>query len=165
MAVVLAPDGRRVLLLRREIFVLWDLPGGKIERGETPVDAVVRETREETGLEIAIDREVGRYLSQSVYGRGEQLTHVYRARVAGGKPKRFGFEVTELRWFGVEDLPRGLQPLHRQMVADALAAQGAPVERTVPFSRWKLYPARIVFPIAAGFNNSLRWVFRGFRRE
>ena len=60
MAVVLSEDRQRVLLLRREVFILWDLPGGGIEKHEAPMDAAVRECREETGIEIQIERLVGR---------------------------------------------------------------------------------------------------------
>ena len=34
----------------------------------------------------------------SVYGRGDQLTHVFAARAIGGRPKRIGLEITGLRW-------------------------------------------------------------------
>lgn len=145
MSVVLSDDRRQVLLLRREVFILWDLPGGAIEQDEDPADAAVRETREESGYEIALERFVGRYLCQSIYSAGDQLTYVFRARVIGGAAKRFGLETTGLHWFPVRALPRGLQPLQRQMIADALADLPEPVERRIDFPRWKLYPARVVF--------------------
>jgi 8-oxo-dGTP pyrophosphatase MutT (NUDIX family) len=145
MSVVLSNDRQQVLLLRREVFILWDLPGGAIEKGESPADAAVREAREESGYHIALDHFVGRYLCQSIYGAGDQLTHVFRARVIGGKPKHFGLETTGLRWFPIHALPRGVEPLQRQMIADALADLPEPVERRIEFARWKLYPARVIF--------------------
>lgn len=156
MAVVLTPDRRQVLLLRREVFFLWDLPGGGIERNEEPACAAVRECREETGYAIEIERFIGRYLHQSVYGRGDQLTHVYRARLVGGKPKRIGLEMTGLRWCGVDDLPRGLQPLQRQMIADARGDAAEPFERQINFPNWKLYPARVVFFVLQVVNDTIR---------
>ncbi len=156
MAVVLTPDRRQVLLLRREVFFLWDLPGGGIEKNEEPARAAARECLEETGYEIATERFVGQYLHQSVYGRGDQLTHVYRARVVGGKPKRIGLEITGLRWCDVGDLPRGLQPLQRQMIADALVDGTEPFERRIDFPTWKLYPARVVFFVLRVVNDTIR---------
>ena len=132
MSVVLSDDRQQVLLLRREVFILWDLPGGGIEKGEAPADAAVREAREESGYHIAIERPVGRYLHQSIYGRGDQLTHTFR-------------ETTGLRWFPINALPRGVEPLQRQMIADALTDLPEPVERRIDFARWKLYLARVIF--------------------
>ena len=145
MSVVLSDDRQQVLLLRREVFILWDLPGGGIEKGEAPADAAVREAREESGYHIVIERPVGRYLHQSIYGRGDQLTHAFRAHVIGGKAKHFGLETTGLRWFPVNALPRGVEPLQRQMIADALTDLPEPVERQIDFARWKLYLARVIF--------------------
>lgn len=156
MVVVLSQDRRQVLLLRREVFFLWDLPGGGIEKNEEPACAAVRECREETGYEIEIERFVGRYLHQSVYGRGDQLTHVFRARAVGGKPKRIGLEITGLRWCGVDNLPRSLEQLQRQMIADALVDVVEPFERRIDFPKWKLYPARVVFFILRVVNDSIR---------
>ena len=156
MAVVLTPDHRQVLLLRREIYFLWDLPGGGIEKNEEPACAAVRECREETGIDIEIERFVGQYLHQSVYGRGDQFTYVFRARAVGGKPKRIGLEITGLRWCSVGALPRGAQPLQRQMIADALTDATEPFERRIDFPRWKLYPARVVFFVLRVVNDTIR---------
>jgi 8-oxo-dGTP pyrophosphatase MutT (NUDIX family) len=156
MAVVLTPDGRRVLLLRRQFLFLWDLPGGGIDRGEEPPAAAVRETREETGYLIEIEREVGRYRHPSVYGRGDQLTHVFRARVTGGAPRSCGWETAALRWRAVDDLPRGLEPLQRLMIGDALADSTGAVARRVDFPAWKLYPARLAFMALRAAQTLLR---------
>ena len=79
----------------------------------TPEQAAVRETHEEMGYEIAIERFVGSYTHQSVYGSGDQETKAFRGHVIGGKLKRFGLESTELKWIDVHQLPRGLEPLRR----------------------------------------------------
>jgi 8-oxo-dGTP diphosphatase len=57
-------DGRgRLLMIRRGHDPgrgLWSLPGGKVEAGESPEDAVEREVLEETGLAVRAGRELGR---------------------------------------------------------------------------------------------------------
>lgn len=155
MAVVLSREGR-VLLHRRELFWLWDLPGGAIEKGERDVDAVVREAREETGYEISVDRLVGVYYCQSVSGLGDQRTHAFRAHVVGGAAKRFGLETSGLRWCSIAELPNTLQPLHRQIIADALADAAEPFERRIDFPRWQLYPARVAFFVMGARNALVR---------
>lgn len=161
MTVVLSADGREVLLLRRTIPFLWDLPGGGIEPGERPVDAAVRECREETGHDVAIEREVGRYLHASVHGPGDQRTHAFLGRVVGGAPRGFGAETTALRWFAVDRLPRSLEALHRGIIADALAGAGGPLTRRIDFPRWKVRPARLAFRL----EHALEAVLRAFERR
>lgn len=156
MAVVLSEDQKQVLLLRREIFILWDLPGGGIEKNEDPADAAVRECQEETGIDIVVDQLVGRYQHQSVYGHGDQLTYAYRAHAVGGKPKRFGLETTGLEWRAVNNLPRGFERLHCQIIADAITGASAPFERYIAFPWWKLFLARIVFFILRYVNETIR---------
>ncbi len=164
MAVVFSPDRRQVLLLRREFIILWDFPGGGVEKGEDPADAAVREACEETGYDIELERPVGTYYHQSVYGRGDQRTYAFSARVSGGTPKRYGLETAGLKFFPLDALPRWLEPLHRQIIADALVEQAAPIERRIDFPRWKLYPARIVFFVARSVTFVLRRILRLFNK-
>ncbi|MGY1652080.1 NUDIX domain-containing protein [Geodermatophilus sp. SYSU D01119] len=61
-AVVLDDAGRLLLVRRRNEpgRGLWSVPGGRVEPGESLVDAVAREVREETGLAVTVGAEVGR---------------------------------------------------------------------------------------------------------
>ena len=59
--IVLNDEGDQVLLQRRRDFRIWTLPGGRTEAGESWEDSAVRETFEETGFQIAVDRRTGIY--------------------------------------------------------------------------------------------------------
>ncbi|MGB3770006.1 MAG: (deoxy)nucleoside triphosphate pyrophosphohydrolase [Rhodococcus sp. (in: high G+C Gram-positive bacteria)] len=56
-------ENGRLLLARRasppELAGLWELPGGKVDPGETPEDALVRELREELDIEVTVDGVIG----------------------------------------------------------------------------------------------------------
>jgi 8-oxo-dGTP diphosphatase len=109
-ATALVVDERgRILLARRahEPYAgLWDLPGGFLDEGEEPLDALRRELREETGVEI----EPGQFFGIVVdrYGDSDDaratLNLYWLARVVQGEP-RPADDVTELRWFGRDELP------------------------------------------------------------
>jgi ADP-ribose pyrophosphatase YjhB (NUDIX family) len=89
-AVVVDQDGR-ILLHRRDDNELWSIPGGGMEVGERIVDTVVREVREETGLEVEPGRIIGIYSNpQHVveYADGEvrqQFSVCFVCRLVGGE--------------------------------------------------------------------------------
>jgi mutator protein MutT len=107
-ALVVDEQGR-ILLGRRSAEVehgKWDLPGGFLEEGEHPVGALVRELREETGLEIEPLRFFGFWTDS--YGAGPDarstLNLYWVARMVTGEP-RAADDVSELRWFARDALP------------------------------------------------------------
>lgn len=100
-AICRTPGG--IVLLRRGIepgHGLWVYPGGYVDRGESLQAAAARETREEIGLEVRIDRLVGVY---SYPGR-PVIVVVYAAEVIGGEA-RGGPEALEVRTFDRAAIP------------------------------------------------------------
>lgn len=98
-------DGRgRVLLIRHTPAAgwgdAWVTPGGRLEEGETTVDGLRREVREEVGLDV-VDPSLTRILQQTL-SDGTRVRHGYFAqfvaRAASGTPRR-GPDVHEVRWF------------------------------------------------------------------
>ena len=99
----------RVLLGRRNITPYngwWDVPGGFLEPGEHPEDGARRELREETGLEVEIERLIGVYMD--TYGEDGAGDHIlnfyYLCRTAGGT-LRPDDDLSHLEWFAPADLP------------------------------------------------------------
>lgn len=122
-AIVVDGEGR-LLLGRRagEPFAgMWDTPGGFVEEGEHPLDALRRELREETGLEVEPGRFVGVWMDAygDAPGATSTLNLYWEARVVGGEP-RAADDVAELAWFAAHELP-GPGELAFSTVGDALA--------------------------------------------
>jgi ADP-ribose pyrophosphatase YjhB (NUDIX family) len=107
-ALVLDGDGR-VLLGRRAQEPgegRWDILGGFVEEDEDPLDALRRELREETGLDVEPIEWVGAVADRYGDDGGATLNLCWTARVVGGELRRDA-ELAELRWFGRSELPRG----------------------------------------------------------
>ena len=109
VSALVVDEKRRVLLARRAYEPdagLWDTPGGFLEAGEEPVDALRRELLEETSLTIEVGDFVGMFTDR--YGDGpsaaEVLNLVWEVRISGGEPNAAD-DVSELRWFATDALP------------------------------------------------------------
>ncbi len=85
-AVILCEDGSIVLIKRKydPYKDSWALPGGFVELGETVDSAVVREAKEETGLEVEIISLVGVYSDPERDPRGHTVTVCYLTKKIGG---------------------------------------------------------------------------------
>lgn len=118
-------EGDRVVLTLRPELRGWELPGGRIDPGETPEEAVIREVQEETGLEVAVERLAGRYRR---LGFLPHMAWVYRCRPVGGRLATSP-ETPRVQWFALDDIPGTLFPWYRGPLKDALPETGPPVER------------------------------------
>ena len=108
----------KVLLCRRNDFDVWNLPGGGMEKGETVDEAVVREVREETGLEVEVDRLVGVYSKP----QKDEVVLSFLCREVDGKLTTTE-ESVECEYFDPDDLPPNTLPKHAERVKDALVGQ------------------------------------------
>jgi 8-oxo-dGTP diphosphatase len=95
-------DGDRVLAAQRceppSLAGLWEFPGGKVEPGETDEAALVRECREELGVDVMLGARIGRDWPIGEYG----VLRVWLAGIAAGELT--AREHSALRWLTLEEL-------------------------------------------------------------
>ncbi len=117
-----------VLLVKRDNPLLWELPGGNIIAGETPVETVIREVYEETGVTIEIVELLG------WYGRTGFRAHqapVYVCRPTGGTLTAGGDDVVQVQYFLLHALPRGHFPWYGPILQhDLFSNEPRPLQRT-----------------------------------
>jgi ADP-ribose pyrophosphatase YjhB (NUDIX family) len=136
VSAVIVDEGGRMLLQQRTDNGRWGLPGGAVEFGESIVEALHREVREETGLAIEIGRLIGVYSHPDChqitkYADGNVFHFVstcFECRPTGGT-LTLGDETSGLAWFAPPAWPPDLLPVHRIRIDDALARATSPFVR------------------------------------
>ncbi|MGE8047212.1 NUDIX hydrolase [Pseudomonas monteilii] len=95
--IIYRKDGEVLFVRKRN--AKWNLPGGRVERNETPLEAAMREMAEETGL--AFDEL--RYLT--MYREDKVIHYLFEARKADDKPRPRN-EIEACRWIKASDVSR-----------------------------------------------------------
>jgi ADP-ribose pyrophosphatase YjhB (NUDIX family) len=105
----LCVENGRLLLVRRAAEPFkgqWDIPGGFLEEGESPLEGLRRELKEETGLDVEPQRFLGIWIDR--YGgdsTAEATLNLYWTATVTGGEARPADDVSELRWFDRDELP------------------------------------------------------------
>jgi 8-oxo-dGTP pyrophosphatase MutT (NUDIX family) len=142
-ALALIFDDRRRLLLQQRPNGRWCLPGGEIDPGESPADALVREVWEEMGVTVEPVRVAGVFGGPAwhvTYDNGDEdtaLDLVFESRITSGTITPDGIEVVDTAFFGAEeiaglDLSRSDRLILAQAFHSGEAAYFAPPTWTPP---------------------------------
>jgi ADP-ribose pyrophosphatase YjhB (NUDIX family) len=117
----------KILLTQREDFETWILPSGGVEDGESLAQAAIRETKEETGLDVKLTSLVG------IYSRlGNLLSNhaaLFLAEVVGGEIQCQEGETIAVEWFSFDEIPSPLSVGQEQKIKDAIAGRNGIVMR------------------------------------
>ena len=137
----------KILLTKREDFEVWCLPSGGVEEGESLAEAALRETKEETGVDVELTRLVGVY--SRLGGMPDVHAVLYEARPIGGELRLQPGETIELKYFAFDELPNEIAFAHKKRIADAFNGKsGISVKQEIKTSyevvtdRDKLYTLR-----------------------
>jgi 8-oxo-dGTP diphosphatase len=126
-AIIPFPEDK-ILLVKRDTVPFkgyWALPGGRMDPGETIDQTIVRECREETGLDVEIVRVIGEYVEIGVKDdvEYEYYPTCFLVKVIAGEIKRQESEIQEIRLFSLKRLPNPLAFVHEKMIADYLSSK------------------------------------------
>ncbi len=108
----------KILLTKREDFETWILPSGGVEEGESLAQAAIRETKEETGLDVELTRLVGVYSRLSNMSPGYMV--LFAAKPVSGEIKCQEGETIAVEWFVFNEIPSPLSLGHKRRIKDAI---------------------------------------------
>ena len=113
-------DAGHVLLLKHRFRAGsgWGLPGGFLEAGEQPLEALKRELREEVGMEI----ESAEVFAARSFKKPRQVEVLFRCH-ANSEVKPKTMEVERAEWFALDSLPDGLPRDQRRLVERAAQSE------------------------------------------
>lgn len=106
-----------ILWCLRSDYNIWNLPGGSVENGEAPWDCVIREVKEETGLDIIVEKLIG------IYSKLEENDLVFscKCRVVSGD-LQINEEAKEIKYFDLNKLPQNIVQKQVERVKDYFAS-------------------------------------------
>lgn len=95
---------------------MWNLPGGGLEKGETPWQGVIREVKEEVGLDVEVIK------LQGVYSKTfeDDIILSFVCRQVGGK-LTLSDEADDIKYFSLNELPVNTVPRHIDRIKDFYA--------------------------------------------
>jgi 8-oxo-dGTP diphosphatase len=112
---IIFDEQKRVLLVHRRDYDLWNLPGGTLEVFESPINAVIREVKEETGLEVEVSKLLGIYNKENK----NDIVFSFLCEVISGKIT-LNDEADKIEYFEVGKLPANTVPKQVERIKDAL---------------------------------------------
>lgn len=114
----------RILLVHKTYGIGWDIPGGYIERGESPASACQREIREELGLNRIVKKLLVLDWAPNE-AEGDKILYVFYCGQLNGDECRLrvdGIEIDKTEWVGVDSLPDIVIPRLARRLAKAYEA-------------------------------------------
>ena len=128
---IILNDRDEVLLQRRTDLNCWGLPAGSVELDETALEALKREVREETNLDVLQAEPMALCSGPSQrfkYPNGDEIqcfSVAFIVRNWSGTPKADGVEGSEVRFWSLNDLPQDMVTIHARTLADFKQYQGS----------------------------------------
>ena len=110
---IIVDKENRILLVHRNDYDLWNLPGGGLDSGESPWAGVIREVKEETGLDVKVSKLLG------VYSKPEkdEIVFNFECKVVAGE-LTLNEEARDLKYFALQEIPENTSPKQVERIKD-----------------------------------------------
>ena len=125
--ILIVKDESLVLIKRKNTPVGWAIPGGYVDEGESVEHAAIREAKEETGLDVELDRLFYVYSDPARDPRQHTMTTVFVAHAKGDPAGADDAEIA--RYFQFDKLPEPIVFDHSVIISDYLEYRKTGVQR------------------------------------
>lgn len=100
--VVVEQDGKYLLVQEKmaKAYGLWNFPAGRVDIGESIEEAAIRETKEESGYEVELIREIKIFHEAAT----RAVKHIFEAKIIGGELNHSKEEMLDAKWFSFEEI-------------------------------------------------------------
>jgi len=115
---IIRDEQNRVLLVLRNDYDLWNLPGGGLEKGESPWQGVIREVKEETGLSVEATRLAGVYSKPDV----DEIVFSFECKIIDGE-LTLNEEAKDLKYFSLQEIPKNTPPKQVERIKDLFESE------------------------------------------
>jgi len=115
----------RVLLILRNDYDLWNLPGGGLEKGESPWQGVIREVKEETGLNVSVTRLAGVYSKPDV----DEIVFSFECKIIDGE-LTLNEEAKDFKYFSLQEIPKNSSSKQFERIKDLLEDENKMIMKT-----------------------------------
>ena len=127
IAIIFSKNNESVLAIKRCDVPIWVFPGGGIENGESPEQAIIRETFEETGLLVEVKKTIGEYFPLN---KLTNHTYVYQCTIKSGVLSK-GEETRDIGFFPIRKLPLPFLHVHKYWLEDALTFSNTIIKKPI----------------------------------
>lgn len=80
----------------------WNLPAGRVEKGKSIKETAIKETKEETGLDVGLVEKIGIFQEEEIEEKA--VKHSFLAKIVGGELKFPKNELLNARWFSFSEI-------------------------------------------------------------
>lgn len=130
---VLDKNQRKLLLVKRRDYPIWVMPGGGIEKYESPKEAVVREIFEESGFNVKVTKKIAVYLHSK-----NRKNHFYLCELMSGSATPSP-ESSQVEFFNLTNLPEPINPLISYHLRDYNLNSKVILKKEVPKMSYKIF--------------------------
>ncbi len=124
---IILDENRRVLLCHRTDKDLWNLPGGGLEEGETPWEGVLREVKEEVGVEARVEKLIGVYYKS----QKDEFIFSFLCSVVSGDLTLTN-EADKIEYFELNKIPENMVGKQLERIKDYFADSNKTWMKTHP---------------------------------